>query len=296
MTVPASSTTVRLSVPAHPTADQARILERHIRLQRLARTEFWSLIRAGLGTAAADRTWPRPTVVVTALQEKLHELTAADDRAGQDYIDRAVSHEVKRLRRLRHRVDWDALQPAPELDELSLPGRPFLLGQDLLRLPGLDLEVDGYALPQPFRVAVLHPGAERLVMWRAQLLEDLDAWDQAWGEVDSPTARRFQFHAEQCGQWCRGTLPAPLAVPGVQATRAVLHRRRDQAGVRRWACTLTFRVSPDAVRTWFPPAAIESPVGIDPGLGRPLTWASAGTGQSLHHALIDLAGFPGQQG
>ena len=296
MTVPSCSTTIQLSVPAHPTAEGERLLERHIRLQRLAQTELWGLIRAGLGPAAADRTWPRPTVLEPVLRGQLYELMAADDRAGQNYIDRVVSHEVGRLRRLPHRVEWEALQPGTDLDELSLPGLPFLLAQDLLQLPGLDLEIDGYALPQPFRAAVLFPGAERLAKQRGQIVDDLEAWDQARGEVDVPTAGRFQQHAEQCGQLRSGSLPVPVAVPGVQAKRAILHRRLDQVGERRWVCTLTFCVSPDAVRTWFPQAVVEAPVGIDPGLGRPLTWASSGTGQSLHHALIDLADFPGYQG
>ena len=296
MTVSGCSTTIQLSVPAHPTAEGEELLERYIRLQRLARTELWSLIRAGLGSAAADRTWRRPTVLEPILQGQLYELTAADDWTGQSYIDRVVSREAGRLRRLPHRVGWEDLQPGTDPDELSVPGRPFLLGQDFLRLPGLDLEIDGYVLPLPFRTAVLHPGAERLAKQRGQIVDDLEAWDQARGEVDVPTARRYQRHAVQCGQLGKDTLPVPVSVPGVQVRRAVLCRRLDQVGDRRWACKFTFTVSPDAVRTWFPQAVIGAPVGIDPGMGRPLTWASAGTGQSLHHALIDLTAFPGHQG
>ena len=296
MTVPACSTTIQLSLTAHPTAEQEQLLERYMRLQRLARTEFWSLVRARLGAAAVDRTWPQPKVLEPVFQNRLHELAGTDDWTEQSYINRVISSEAGRLRRLPHRVGWDALQPGTDSDALSVPGRPFLLGQDLLRLPGLDLEIDGYALPHPFRAAVLHPGAERLAKQRGQIVDDLEAWDQARGEVDAHTAKRYRRHAEQCGQLGSDALRIPVAVPGVQVKRAALHRRLDQMGERRWVCTLTFFVSPDAVRTWFPKAAVEAPVGIDPGLGRPITWASAGTGQSLHHALVDLADFPGHQG
>ena len=127
-------------------------------------------------------------------------------------------------------------------------------------------------------------------------MEDLERWDQSRGALAENKVQQLQRHADQYGPWCTGLAPVPEAVPGVEAVRATLHRRVERDGARRWVCNLSFTLTVDAVRTWFPAASVEEPVGIDPGLRHPLTWASASAAHSLQPALVDLGEFPGSQG
>ena len=296
MTVPASPATVTLTIPVHPTPEHHQVLLRRAQLQRQVRREFWSYVRSGLKDADPAQTWPQPKVLLPAIADGLYDLTDSNDQEGRAYIDATLLLEVGRLRRLPARVDLHTLQPESSAEQLSVPCPLALVGRDTLLLPGLDLEVGYYALPQPFRSVLLHAGAERLQACWAQVQSDFSTWDREWGDVSATMARQFQVHAEQAGRWCPGPGGGAEAVPGVKLVGAVLHRRPDQTGNCRWACDLSFSLAPDAVRDWFPAAGIDVPVGIDPGLMHPLTWASGGTGKSLDPALINLAGFPGGQG
>jgi len=286
---------VTLSVPAHPTAEQARTLQRRIVLQAQARTGFWSLVRAGLGSAH-DRPWPRPQIILPAVRDALHDLVPPDDLPGRQYIDCAVEHEAATLRRLPTRVDQSHLRSNADADLLLVPTPLLIIGEDLLLLPDFNLEVDGFALPRPFREVLPDRGTTRLVKWRAQLVDDLERWDQSWGDLPVADHQRLQRHVDHYGPWCTGPVPVLSAVPGVEAQTVSVQHRYDRAGVRRWVCDITFTLSPDALRTWFPEATVSEPVGIDPGLRHPLTWASANAAHSLSPALVDLSGFPGRQG
>ena len=53
MTVLSTSTTVTLSVPAHPIAEQTKLLQRRVQLQSQVRTAYWSLVRTDLGSVIA---------------------------------------------------------------------------------------------------------------------------------------------------------------------------------------------------------------------------------------------------
>ena len=296
MTVPASPATVTLTVPVYATPEHHQVLLQRAQLQGQVRKEFWAMVRSGLGAADPAQTWPQPRVLVPAVADVLYDLTDSNDQEGRAYIDATLLLEVGRLRRLPARVDLHALQPESSAEQLSVPCPAAVVGRDTLLLPGLDLEVGFYVLPQPFRSVLLQAGAGRLQAYWAQVQSDFSTWDREWGDVSATMARQFRLHTEQAGRWCPGPAGGAETVPGVKLVGAVLHRRPDRIGNCRWACDLSFSLTLDAVRAWFPAASIGAPVGLDPGLMHPLTWASAGTGRSLDPALIDLAGFPGGQG
>ena len=53
MTVLSTSTTVTLSVPAHPTAEQRTMLQRRVQFQSQVCSAFWSPIQSDLGSVVA---------------------------------------------------------------------------------------------------------------------------------------------------------------------------------------------------------------------------------------------------
>ena len=282
------TTEVTLAVPAHPTPQQVQLLQERTDLQRQVRTRFWSDVRDSVGLAALDLTWPRPQVVKSAMEEALFSLLGPDDQAGRNYIERVVSDELCRLRDLPGRVHWAHLQPGIDADTLTMPNRPVCVGGDLLLLPDTEIEIDAFALPRPFDRAVVAAGAQRILKWRRQLTADLEHWDRG---VTNDEARRVRRHLSEYSPWCTGAAPDDACVPGVEVRRAALLRRLDPDGERRWACLLTFSLTSAALVEYFPAAAKPGPVGIDPGLRHPLTWASADDAQSLPNALVDLDGF-----
>ena len=285
---------VTFAIPAHLTPGQHDTLLQRVALQSHARATFWRLVRAGLGASDVEMKWPVPKVDRHEMKEALAALTAVDDLAGQNYVERVSSAEMRRLRALPARVGWDELQAAPEREEVVLPNRPVVVGGDQLVLPDLVIDVDAFTLPDPFRAAVLVPGAERLTKWRHELEADLGRWGNL--NLSDKARTRIQRHVEQYAPWCTGEAVVAPAVPGVCAVRASLLRRPGRDGVRRWNCCLTFTVTPAAIKQWMPEVTNEGPIGIDPGMRHPFTCESVTAVRSSPQPLINFSGLPGLAG
>lgn len=276
---------LRLSTALHPSAEQAAILE--FLLQAATGLEAalrhaqgdWGALPGDLHRAAMGETLPPrspstpvPTDLVARLRATLPEPWATLPPP----LLRGVIAQATRPPG-QAGVPLDGAILAVDDLHVHIEGMPELLLADLWRLPlGLTgvLLADGHA-----QLARVHG-------W----IREAEAADRA-GERRGP--RRLRALAGQYGPLWARTLPAPLPdVPDVQRVHATLRPYRPPGGEPGWTVTWGLRVHDPA---WLPPASRADTVGVDVGVQRLITWASATETASIN-APIQPPGAPGPTG
>ena len=272
-----SGFTLVLSCPAYPTQQQQHLLADLADWQQLAR----ALLREHF--SVQRRLRPGVPVYAKDLLPALHQLSVGRHPQAVDYGKRAIGDALR-----AHRSPGQ-LSPAAGCLSVSVPNLPFLVGENLLLLPGLEaIEVDAFTLPPLWRAAASVPGSVRLQGWRAQLTGNLDFRRK---QAKGPSLQQMIQHL-QYARWCTLPVSSVPAVEGIEATRALLRYAPDRAGCPAWHCDLVFEVTDGArARLRFP--AVQDTAGVDPGQTHPLTWVSATEEHSLSLPLVDLRRYPG---